>query len=108
MSMTKIIECQRCPMGKGVFVELAGRELAVFHLANPPGFRVTDNSCPHASGNLAAGELDGVIVSCPQHGWQFDVMTGVCIHSPLAHVRVYPCEVRDGFIYADLSDGQKP
>jgi 3-phenylpropionate/trans-cinnamate dioxygenase ferredoxin component len=29
--------------------------------------------CPHASGPLHMSEVSGTIVSCPLHGWRFDL-----------------------------------
>lgn len=99
---TRVIEVDRCPTGKGVFVEVAGRELAVFRRDESPLFTVMDNSCPHASGNLSVGDVAGGTVSCPWHHWTFDLETGVCTHSPLARVKVYPSRVSEGILYADM------
>ena len=35
-----------------------------------------DGICPHQGGPLAAGLVEGTCVTCPWHGWQFDVRTG--------------------------------
>ena len=35
-----------------------------------------DGICPHQGGPLAEGQLEGTLVTCPWHGWQFDVRTG--------------------------------
>ena len=102
MASVRLIETDRCPPGKGVFVSAGGRELAVFHLTDPQRFAVIDNSCPHASGNLSGGEVTSGVVSCPSHQWKFDLRTGVCPHSPLARVQCYPAEVRGGSIWVNL------
>lgn len=102
MSEQHIIDAVRCPVGKGVFVDIGGRELAVFRREDG---RVTvmNNSCPHASGNLSGGEVRGGAVSCPWHHWTFDLDTGVCTHSPLARAAVYPARIVDGAVWADLA-----
>lgn len=105
MAYVKLIELHRCAKGRGTFVEHRGRELAVFRLVGPPGVVVIDNACPHASGNLSAGDMVGRIVSCPWHGWRFDLDTGACVDSAQARVRRYPAEERDGAVYVDL-DGR--
>jgi len=38
-------------------------------------FFALDGVCPHAAGRLGEGTLRRT-VTCPWHGWQFDVMTG--------------------------------
>lgn len=100
----RLIRVSDCPAGQGRFVEVAGRELAVFHVLGVDGakFAVTDNSCPHANGNLSAGELDGAVVTCPWHQWQFDVTTGACLGSATARVPCYPAAIRDGHVWVDL------
>ncbi len=39
-------------------------------------FYVTDGRCPHLGGRLAAGKLDGTVVTCPLHGSRFDLSDG--------------------------------
>lgn len=102
--MKPIIACERCPTNRGVFVEVAGRELAVFRLSDPERFVVLDNSCPHANGNLSGGEVVAGVVSCPWHHWKFDLGSGVCAHSDAARVQVYPSEIRDGTLFACLDE----
>ena len=34
------------------------------------------NRCPHLGGELAAGQLNGTVVTCPLHGSQFDITDG--------------------------------
>lgn len=41
-----------------------------------------DNACPHEGGPLGEGKLEGCILSCPWHGWQFDIKTGASITCP--------------------------
>jgi len=41
-----------------------------------------DNWCTHEQGNLADGELKGNVVTCPEHGAQFDLTTGKVLLGP--------------------------
>ena len=34
--------------------------------------------CPHVAGPMDRGELNGTIVTCPLHGWRFDLARGGC------------------------------
>lgn len=34
------------------------------------------NRCAHMGGDLAAGTLEGTIITCPRHGSQFDITDG--------------------------------
>ena len=55
-------------------VAVGERELALFNVGGK--FYATDNVCPHRGGPLGEGTLDGNVVTCPWHGWRFDVCTG--------------------------------
>ncbi len=55
-------------------VSVEGKELAVFNIDGT--FRVIDNECPHRGGPLAEGDIEGCLVTCPWHAWQFDVTSG--------------------------------
>ncbi|HZP43275.1 MAG TPA: Rieske 2Fe-2S domain-containing protein [Candidatus Binatia bacterium] len=61
--------------GTGRCVEVNGRQIAIFNVAGT--FHAIDNTCLHRGGPLAEGELDGTVVTCPWHGWQYDVVTGI-------------------------------
>jgi nitrite reductase (NADH) small subunit len=46
-------------------------------IANVDGeFFATAHACLHLGGPLAEGRLEGKTLSCPWHGWQYDVRTG--------------------------------
>jgi len=78
------------PLGVGRIVEVAGREIGVYHLAE--GFFAVLNICPHMHAPVCRGQLGGTylpskpyemeyglrgrVLRCPWHGWEFDVVTG--------------------------------
>ena len=41
-----------------------------------------DDTCTHKGCSLAEGTLDGTTVTCPCHGSQFDVTSGVFVRGP--------------------------
>ena len=102
MSWTRILPVAECPPGRARYVEADGHELAIFHLDNPDRIIVTRNSCPHAGGNLAAGEIGDHSVTCPWHQWEFDLDDGACTLSPNVRLRRYESKVEDGLIYVRL------
>ena len=99
----RLIDANTCPLGCGVFVRHGEKELAVFHLARPDRFVVSENACPHASGNLSAGEIIGHCVTCPVHQWKFDLETGYCAGTDDVILKRYECHVENGVVLADLS-----
>lgn len=63
-----------CPLGEGREFVMADRVVAIFHTAE--GFFALEGICPHQGGPLGRGSLEGCRVTCPWHGWQFDVRDG--------------------------------
>lgn len=67
-------------------VVAADRIVAIFHVGGE--FYALDGICPHQGGPLGQGVLTGCVVTCPWHGWQFDVRTGQHqINATLTHPR---------------------
>lgn len=70
----KMATLDELPPGGSKEVEHAGRIYALFNVGGE--ILAIDGICPHQGGPLADGTLEGTIVTCPWHGWQFDVRTG--------------------------------
>ena len=71
-------------------------------LANVDGrFYAINNTCLHRGGPLGQGELQGKEVTCPWHGWQYDVTTGRVGMNPAVGVERYAIEVRGDDIFVD-------
>jgi nitrite reductase (NADH) small subunit len=88
------------PVGTGREFVAGGRIVALFHLEE--GFFALDGICPHAGGPLAQGVVRGTVVTCPWHGWQFDVTTGRhCLNSQLCHTR-FPVSIEGPDVYVEL------
>ena len=81
-------------------MEAGGRLLALFNVAG--SFHALDNLCPHRGGPLGEGHLEEARVTCPWHGWQFDVHTGRSPLSPGACVHRVPLEIQGDEIFALL------
>ena len=71
---TRIASVVETPPGSARELVAEGRVIALFNVEGT--FHALDGVCPHAGGPLGQGQLDGCIVTCPWHGWQFDVTTG--------------------------------
>jgi len=81
-------------------VQVGGKTVAVAHVGDK--FHAINNICLHRGGPLGQGVMDGNIVTCPWHGWQFDVTTGKAAQNPTIGVACYPVEVRGDEVFVDL------
>ena len=59
------------PAGKGVTAWVDDVELAIFRVGDD--WLAIDGRCPHKGASLAEGCVEGGSVSCPWHGWGFDL-----------------------------------
>jgi nitrite reductase (NADH) small subunit len=71
----KVADVSEIKPGEGKPVQAGDRELALFNVEGK--FYAVDNTCPHRGGPVGEGVLDGSVVTCPWHGWRFDVITGI-------------------------------
>lgn len=81
----------------GAVVKVEGQEVAVFAL-DGANYAAILNSCPHAGAALAEGHVSDGEVSCPWHGWRFDLRTGVCKTIAEDSTRAFPVRLRDGVL----------
>jgi nitrite reductase (NADH) small subunit len=88
--------------GQSVEVVAEGRIFAVYNVDGT--IHVLDGICPHAGGPLGKGSLSGNVVTCPWHGWQFDVTNGQhCLNATLCQPR-YEVTVVNEMICISVSD----
>jgi nitrite reductase/ring-hydroxylating ferredoxin subunit len=90
------------PPGTGRAVYAGGLDIAVFNLGDE--IVAIGNECPHQSGSLGEGRLEGNIVTCPLHGWEFDARSGACMTVPGESVPWYRVRVEDGVVLVDLGE----
>jgi nitrite reductase (NADH) small subunit len=74
--------------------------IAIFRNAEDRIFAL-DDTCPHKGGPLSNGIQHGESVTCPLHGWVFDLNTGRAQGADEGSVRTYAVVVRDGRILLD-------
>ena len=98
----QLIAVQDVPAGKSAEVVAAGRIFAVYNVDG--SFYVLDGICPHAGGPLGKGMLHGCHVTCPWHGWQFDVTNGQHRLNAGLQQPAFDVEVVDGFVCIHLPE----
>lgn len=88
---TKVVKRSEIPAGSAKVVEVDGKKIAVFNCGGT--FYATENTCLHRGGPLGEGSLSGTTVTCPWHGWEYDVTTGASRTNPSAKVRTFQVKV---------------
>ena len=86
--------------GQSAEVVADGRIFAVYNVDGV--FHVIDGICPHAGGPLGKGTLRDNIVTCPWHGWQFNVSSGQhCLNQRICQT-AYAVRIENGRVIIDM------
>ena len=83
-------------------VTVDGRWVALFNVDGV--YHAVDNLCLHRGGPLCEGSVKGNVVTCPWHGWQFDVTSGALMQDPTVGVSRHETRVVEDEIQIKLSD----
>jgi 3-phenylpropionate/trans-cinnamate dioxygenase ferredoxin subunit len=102
--------------GERQFVEVKGLSISIFNVHGE--FIAVLNICPHELAPVCHGRVSGTtlpsmpgeylwgrvgeILSCPWHGWEFDLLTGQALADKRVRLRRYPVTVTDDVIYLTL------
>ena len=100
MPLAKVAEKSELDPGQCKVVEVEGKTLALFNVDG--NYYVLDNTCLHRGGPLGEGELDGALVTCPWHGWRWDVTTGANPMNPAAKVPCFEVKVEGNSVFVEL------
>src|SRR5262249_54043838 len=96
----RIADVGDCPKGASMECVADDHLVALFNVDGE--YYALDGVCPHQGGPLAKGRLDGATVSCPWHGWQFDVGCRQHQTSPTLMQRAFPVRSEGGDVLIDL------
>ncbi|RAR62644.1 nitrite reductase/ring-hydroxylating ferredoxin subunit [Paraburkholderia unamae] len=106
------------PENDALTLDVDGRPVGVFKVGHK--VYAVRNLCPHKRAPLARGTVEGTmlptacageyrfgmegqVLKCPWHGWEFDIETGQCLFGVSdSRVKTYPVSVRDGDVYVDI------
>ena len=89
--------------GRGCMVLVAGRHIALFRMED--GFFAIDNLCLHQAGPLCEGEIDQRgVVTCPWHGWSYEIRTGTLVQDPRVGVSRHNTRIVGDEVQIQLTD----
>lgn len=91
MPFVKLAALDELPEGGSLETLHGDRVIALFRVNGE--IRAVDGLCPHQGGPLADGEISGCVVTCPWHGWQFDLKDGRMLSSKKVKIQVFETRV---------------
>jgi nitrite reductase/ring-hydroxylating ferredoxin subunit len=66
-------------------------------------FYATEIACKHNNADLTTGQFRGDVVTCPRHGWVYNIRTGECLNQPSTPLRRHALKIQGGDIYVSVA-----
>lgn len=88
--------------GLGKMVTVDGRHVALFRLGDE--FFALDNMCLHRGGPLCEGFVENNVVTCPWHGWSYEIKTGTMVQDPRVGVSKHDVRLDGDVIWVRLTE----
>jgi NAD(P)H-dependent nitrite reductase small subunit len=89
-------------LGLGRMVTVDGRQVALFRLGDE--FFALDNMCLHRGGPLCEGFVENNVVTCPWHGWSYEIKTGTMVQDPRVGVSTHDVRLDGDVISVRLTE----
>ncbi|MGD9764814.1 MAG: Rieske 2Fe-2S domain-containing protein [Candidatus Binatia bacterium] len=88
--------------GEMAAFEVEGRAVLLVHL---PGGVVSaiQAICPHQSQPLLDGELEGTLLTCKAHRWEFDVATAKSVNPEGTDLCRFPVKIEGDDVWVDVA-----
>lgn len=96
----RVARVAEVPEGERKLVDVEGMSIGIFH--HKGDWYALSNSCLHRGGPVCTGPLEGDVLTCPWHGYQYELTNGVLLLDSSAKLEMYPVVVRDGEIYLHI------
>ncbi|MCB2204425.1 Rieske (2Fe-2S) protein [bacterium] len=91
--------------GVGTSVRVQDMEIALFRRGS--SVYAIENLCPHQHiPVLDEGELDGNIITCPMHGWRYDITDGRCVHAS-SRLTTFSVSMDGDDVYIELPEEEQ-
>ena len=101
-----MLACRRAdiPAGRGWPFRAGERNLAVFDLGDT--VVAVDNECRHVGNPIDDGFVSGASVTCPWHGWRYDLRTGelITVFGRRPGLCTYEVRVDSGDVFVEVPD----
>ncbi|MCA9248926.1 MAG: Rieske (2Fe-2S) protein [Planctomycetales bacterium] len=97
-----IARVEDCPPGAAIEAVAEDRIVALMNVDGQ--FHALDGVCSHQGGPLGKGALNGKIITCPWHGWQYNVTDGQHCLSASVRQPTFPVKVEEGQVLVDIGD----
>jgi nitrite reductase (NADH) small subunit len=102
MARIRIAAIDELKSRRGIVRTAAGEEIALFHVDGH--VHAVSNYCPHQhASKLHESIVEGTIITCPMHGWSFDLCSGAPVNAS-GRLKKFETEVRGNDVFVNVDD----
>jgi nitrite reductase (NADH) small subunit len=101
MAWTELATLADLPPGALIEVERGEDRYALCNVGGE--IRALWGVCPHHGGPLGEGALNGDLVACPWHMWEFHSGTGACAMNESLCIATFPVKIEGGAVMVDIA-----
>ena len=80
--------------GELIGVRVGGQKIVLINVEGE--IRAFEDRCPHLGFQLSAGSLEGRTLTCANHQWEFDALSGRGTNPGNCRLTAFDTRVRDG------------
>ncbi|MEM9346791.1 MAG: Rieske (2Fe-2S) protein [Planctomycetota bacterium] len=93
---TDIADADELPAGGRLCTTVEGKGLVVLNVDGTP--YAIANQCPHAGRPMEDGEVQGLVITCPFHGYAYNLKNGNNLDHPEFEppIPTYPVRIEGG------------
>jgi toluene monooxygenase system ferredoxin subunit len=100
MAFEAVLGADELWIGEMRGVMLRGRRVLVLRLED--GVHAYEDRCAHLGLPLSLGKLEGGVITCLAHRYQYDACSGCGVNPERVRLRAYPVRESDGVIAVDV------
>jgi nitrite reductase/ring-hydroxylating ferredoxin subunit len=101
--MSKLIElgpASEIPDGDSIVYNLDAIDVAVYNIEGK--YYAIGVNCPHAGVVITKGIIEGSIITCPGHGYKFDIATGKCLDDNELRLAKFDLKISHGILFVSF------
>lgn len=100
MGMVSVAKISDVPNFGRKVVVVAGKEILLVNVKGK--ISVVENECPHQGSPLSAAIVKDGYISCPRHGYRFNLSDGRCADHPDCVLAVFPVQLNGEEILVEV------
>jgi nitrite reductase/ring-hydroxylating ferredoxin subunit/Fe-S cluster biogenesis protein NfuA len=96
----KVASLDQIPPSGLLAVEVANKSLILYRQNSE--ITCYDNACSHLGQPLTKGKIENTVLTCPSHGFQYQLTTGQCLTIPDVSLQSYEVKIKENKIFVKI------